>query len=439
MAYLGVAQDTQNQNLTMAAGKLILDSAGTSITAGTTRTQAGATPLTQQMSTVDTATAPASGTILGDGVMLLPVSAGLKQEVVNNTPYPIQVYSNTLDNPTINGIPAAAGITLPPGDAADFEGFIAGGTPRWFTEAGVGSNGNFPVELSQEGIVASATVTQAAATPLLGRICHVTTVPAAGGAVALRSSAYGIEQAVENATPNPLTVYPINGGTDAINGQAANTPVIIPGFTTALFRAASGGIIQSDPYFNGAGSFPSTGGAQPGSATTGAARSGGNLTAQVNAAGQGNGADLTDDVLFTYALPASAFDVAGRQLTITAAGKFGATANNKRIKIWIGTTTQNVGAAVAGGVLVCDSGVVTQNAGGWAASVIVQKYGAAGSNTQLASNAQVVGTTHLGAQAPVALTQVESGVINVTITGASPTTGAANDVVGQQFDVAWNN
>ena len=435
MSYTGVARD----DLTLASltvTGLVLDSYQSGITAGTTRTQAGATALTAQMCRVDTATAPAAGAILGDGVMLLAAQKGLKQEVVNNTAYPIQVYGNTADNATINGVAGATGVTLPPGDCADFECMQAG---QWQFEAGVGASGQFPVELSQESITAVSPAAQATATPLLGRINHVTNVNAAGAAVALQAAKYGIEQAVENSTANPLTVYPINGGTDAINGQAANTPVIIPAFTTALFRAASAGVWQSDPFFNGIGAIPSTGGVQPGSAASGVARSGGNLSVQVSSAGQGNGADTTDDVLFTYALPASALDVAGRQISIMAAGKLGSTANNKRIKVWWGTTTQTVGAAVAGGTLICDSGVMTQNGGGWQASVQVEKYGANGSNTQISNGAQVIGSTHLGVQVPALLTAVENGVINITVTGSSPTTGAANDVVGQVVDVAFNN
>lgn len=189
------------------------------------------------------------------------------------------------------------------------------------------------------------------------------------------------------------------------------------------------------------GSVQSSAAVQGGSATgTGFVRTGGNASVQVVAAGQGNGADTTDDVLFTYALPASALDASGRQVTITAAGKFAANANNKRVKVWWGTTTQTVGAAVAGGTVIADSGVVTTNAGGWSASVQVSKYGASGSNTQLATNAQVVtGATNLGTAVPVALTANESGVINITVTGSSSTTGAANDVLGQLLDVAFNN
>ena len=40
---------------------------------------------------------------------------------------------------------------------------------------------------------------------------------------------------------------------------------------------------------------------------------------------------------------------------------------------------------------------------------------------------------------PTALTLSESGAIYVSVTGASQTTGAANDIVGQTFVVSFNN
>lgn len=180
------------------------------------------------------------------------------------------------------------------------------------------------------------------------------------------------------------------------------------------------------------------GGTAPGSAPL---RSTGNVNVQTAyPTGNGNAAATTDTVLFTYALPANALVNTGSQITVTASGSFAANANNKQVKIWWGTTTQTVGSAVAGGTLIAQSGVVTTNGGGWEATVQVQKYGAAGSNTQLATAAQVIaGAVHTGTSAPAALTAVESGVINITVTGASSTTGAANDVVGNQFDIAFNN
>ncbi|MEI7296601.1 hypothetical protein WCQ02_31045 [Paraburkholderia tropica] len=193
--------------------------------------------------------------------------------------------------------------------------------------------------------------------------------------------------------------------------------------------------------FDTAGNQLSSQAIQAGSASApGSVKTGGNVSVQVNATGQGNAAATTDTVLFTYALPANALDVAGRQVTIVAAGTFAANANNKRVKIWWGTTTQTVGSAVAGGTLIADSGVVTTSAGGWSGSVQVSKYGAAGSNTQIATNAQMAaGTSSLGTAAPVALTATESAVINITVTGSSSTTGAAGDVLGQLLDIAFNN
>ncbi len=217
-------------------------------------------------------------------------------------------------------------------------------------------------------------------------------------------------------------------------------PIIIPAFTTVLFRAASNGTWQSDPYFNAAGLSPNTILQQAGSALTVGVRSGGNMSVLVNAAGQGNGADTTDDVIATFALPANALDgIFNRQVNVTALGKFAANGNNKRVKLWWGTTTQTLGLAVAGGVLIADSGVSTSNAGGWNLSAIVTKYGAAASNTQIGQGSVVAGATHTGTLAPVLLTATENAIINITVTGSSPTTGAASDVLSQMLDVAFAN
>lgn len=174
---------------------------------------------------------------------------------------------------------------------------------------------------------------------------------------------------------------------------------------------------------------------------SGQARATGNLNVQVSAAGVGNNADTTDDVLMVFALPASAFDIAGRQLNINAAGNFANNSHNKQVKIWIGTSAQTVGAAIvsSGMTAICATGVVTTANTGWEASVQVTKYGAAASNTQQASGSQsACGTTHLGTSAPQSLTMTESGAIYVAVTGASGTTGAANDVLAMLLDVAWS-
>lgn len=422
------------------SGSYLYETFGIGSTAGTTRTQAGAFQTTGEVTFVSTATAPANGSTLGDGVALVaPQYGGFDQTIVNLTNFPIQVYTSVNDagGATINGIAGSTGVAIPPGDVAHFEN---GGNGLWAYEAGTGSAGQLPVVLAAENITAVSPASQATAYVTVAVVNHVTNVNAAGAAVALPQAIYGLEIAYENGTANPLTVYPKNGGTDVINGLAANAPILIPGFTTAVLRASSNGIWQSDPFFNGVGATPSTGTVQAGSSATGAFRSGGNMNVSVNTAGQGNGADTTDDVIATYALPASSLGAAQNQVTVNFAGKFAATANNKRVKLWWGTTTQTLGAAVAGGTLIADSGVVTTNNGGFTGSAVVTKYGAAGSNTQIATGAQIVaGTTHTGTLVPALLTATESGVINITVTGSSPTTGAANDVLGQMLEVTFNN
>jgi hypothetical protein len=164
-----------------------------------------------------------------------------------------------------------------------------------------------------------------------------------------------------------------------------------------------------------------------GASTTGQFGGEGNLSCQASSAGVGNAADTTDDVLFTYTLPANALDQAGRALTITACGKFAANGNNKTVKLWFGATT------------VISTGVVTDNATGWQLQAEVTKFGAANSNTQIAQGQQIHGTTHGGVNVPVTPTETENGPIVIKVTGASGTTGAANDVLGQFFQVNWMN
>lgn len=166
----------------------------------------------------------------------------------------------------------------------------------------------------------------------------------------------------------------------------------------------------------------------------------GNLYRNVGNPISSNGANTTDDILDGFVLPANCFDVANRGLQLTFQGKYGATANNKRIKIWAnptiaGATTTNgvisggTVTAVGSGVLLFDSGVQTGNAVGWSALVQLFKYGAAGSNTQFSQNQPINGTTHGGISNPVFSTLVENAPINIVVTGSSPTTGAAADVI----------
>lgn len=155
-----------------------------------------------------------------------------------------------------------------------------------------------------------------------------------------------------------------------------------------------------------------------------------------------NAADTTDDILGGIVIPASALDLAGRFIIVTAFGKSGATTNNKRFKIFINGTLAGhtisatgviSGGTVSAGTPVADSGTwvngtTPNNAVGWMARARLGKYGAAAANTQVAWGETAYGTLNNGAGTPQALTLTESAVITIVVTGSSYTTGAAGDV-----------
>lgn len=157
-----------------------------------------------------------------------------------------------------------------------------------------------------------------------------------------------------------------------------------------------------------------------GAAVTGALTPDGIISQQVSLAGVGNAADTTDDVLFTYSMPANAFDKAGRGVEITAFGKYAANGNNKTVKLWFGAT------------VVATTGVVTTNNNGFMITARVFKAGAVASNTQ-------IGQSGTNIALPTTPTETESGAIVIKLTGASGTTGAANDVIGQNMQVKFLN
>jgi hypothetical protein len=97
---------------------------GSVITAGTTRTQAGATQITADITTVNTSTAATAGTNFGDGVALPQIGSGTDRVLlINNTANPIQVYSYNVSSgtaDTINGVAGATGVAMPPNSSATF-------------------------------------------------------------------------------------------------------------------------------------------------------------------------------------------------------------------------------------------------------------------------------------------------------------------------------
>jgi hypothetical protein len=168
---------------------------------------------------------------------------------------------------------------------------------------------------------------------------------------------------------------------------------------------------------------------------SGAFLSEGNLFRLVGNPLAGNNADTTDDVLASYVLPASSFDVAGRGLCVTAQGGTGRTTNNKRVKLWFNATIS--GASVTGGTVIADTGpwVNGNNDVGWQLMANVFKYGAAGANTQYAQGSAILGGIHGGIGAPVFMTAVESSAVVIAVTGSSFTSGVANDITATWFEI----
>lgn len=197
------------------------------------------------------------------------------------------------------------------------------------------------------------------------------------------------------------------------------TVVTGPNFQQALLSSFTFSSAQNTQFGSGNASFPEEG----------------NVNRQISATGVNPGATGADNVLAVYSLPANSFDVSGRGLYIQAQGSFGATGNNKRIKIIWNPSTAVVGSTVgSGGTLVCDTGTVTTNGGGWQVSGMVFKYGAAGSNTQICmNNGAIAGSSHLGTAAPVTATATESGAILIAITGNATT--AASDIVFNWLEI----
>jgi hypothetical protein len=177
--------------------------------------------------------------------------------------------------------------------------------------------------------------------------------------------------------------------------------------------------------------LPNSVAVQAGSSSA-AMRATGNVNVQQSPAGTSPGATGADNVLAVYSLPASFFDVANRELVISALGSFAANAHTKELKIFAGCTAAVVGSTVSGGTAIADGGAVTTSGGGWSISAKLFKYGAAGSNTQLA-----VQTGPGTLSAPQLLTLPENAPILIAVTGNATTT--ASDIVFNALTVECFN
>lgn len=234
--------DSGNQTMT----GMLYETAASGIVAGTTRTQAGATVLTAEVSRVDTSTAPAAGSLLGDGVLLPASVAGLDVTIINNSNNPIQVYGAGSD--TINGVAAATGVAIPAKSVEIFECAVAG---SWHYDAGVGFSGQLNTVLSLDGIPAAGS-TQGTATLLVADINRVTS---GTGGVLLPASAPGLDVYIINHAGGPIQVY--GSGADTIDDVAAATGVSQMNNSLCLYSCTTTGNWYSNGIGTGyAGQYP---------------------------------------------------------------------------------------------------------------------------------------------------------------------------------------
>jgi hypothetical protein len=218
------------------AGLFVTEGAAAGIVAGTTRTQAGATALAQQVNRIDTATAPAAGSTLGDGVRLMAASAGLTIVVVNGAAFPVQLYANGSD--TINGVTGATGVILPPQGA--YLLVAAAGDGTWACEGiGAGAAGAYPTVSAVSGLTAKAGGGQSGATLCAAVINRFTTVATAADSGLMPAAKAGMQLTVTNAAANSMNVFPAAG--EQINNAGANAAFALAGGKTASFTSAANG------------------------------------------------------------------------------------------------------------------------------------------------------------------------------------------------------
>lgn len=221
--------------LALPQGAFVSGSAATGIAAGTTRTQAGATVLGQEVNRIDTSTAPAAGSTLGDGVRLMPAAAGLMVAVLNNTANVVRVYGEGSD--TINGVAGSVGVMAPPQAAYLFTAAASG---AWSCEGvGTGASGAYPTVTAVDGLAAKAGGGQSGATLCAAVINRFTTVATAADSGLLPAAKAGMQVTVTNAASNSMNLFPATG--EQINGAAANTAfALAAGKTAQLISAANG-------------------------------------------------------------------------------------------------------------------------------------------------------------------------------------------------------
>ena len=145
------------------------------------------------------------------------------------------------------------------------------------------------------------------------------------------------------------------------------------------------------------------------------------LSKQFSVAGVGNGADTTEDTLFTYTLPANALAAVGNEIDILAWGTVAATSATKTVKVYFGTS------------IVPSAVYTTTQTGTWAISLTVFKQAA---SVQIAlAEIDAIGATTARAVSDLNGSETDTAAITIKVTGQS-SVGTANLVLCNGLTVA---
>ncbi len=181
-------------------------------------------------------------------------------------------------------------------------------------------------------------------------------------------------------------------------------------------NAGTGGLTQTT-LTAGAGITITPGAGSITIAAAGGAASSRIVDSQTSTTGVGNGADTTDDTLFTYTLPAGSLATNGDSISVIAFGVVANNANLKQIRFWFAGTT------------MFSTGAVTSSNASWVCQMTVTRVDATHVN---AAGWILVGSvlSNVNAASNQAVADLSANTSVVKVTGASTFTGAANDVLG---------
>jgi hypothetical protein len=139
---------------------------------------------------------------------------------------------------------------------------------------------------------------------------------------------------------------------------------------------------------------------------------GGNIFVGCSQAGIGNGADTTEDTLFSVSIPAGAFDIVGRQIMIESYGSITAQNATKDARIYFGTTSLTSAFHVA----------AATTSGAWSLVALITKTGANQQTGWVSLDYSIGAATRVSVV--ISPNEVDTAPIVVKVTGQTSAGGA---------------